>query len=127
MRQTKLDELFLEMVAKYRILFWLCLVGFGLFSGYAVFGDAPPLGRTISGVLALACLYGARAAPRGPWVRRSKGEFKGLGSHEDESVDPLAGDVDPASPATKQPGADEGVSLLAEDPEQPQELPPAQE
>ena len=125
MKQTKLDELFLEMVGKYRILFWLCLIAFGLFGGYAVFGDAPPIARTISGVIALACLYGARAAPRGPWIRRSKGEFKGLGSQEDESVNPLAGDRDPAAPA---PAADESVSVVEVDaPAQPEEPPPAQE
>jgi hypothetical protein len=115
----KREKLFLDMVHKYRVLFWTCLLGLVIFGGYAVFGHELLAVRGISAALAAACLYGAKVAPRGPWIRRSKGGFPGLGSQQDESVDPLAGDrsLDAAkAPATSE---EESVSLSeAEDAEQ---------
>lgn len=122
--------LFIETIRKYSLLFYACGALMLIFAGLAIallLWQKP--GGWEAGILALGFGYLALHAPKHPWVTESTTEAGPSGVKSSQTGrDPLAGDIDPTDSVTKQPAADEGVSLIeAEDPEQTEESQPARE
>jgi hypothetical protein len=122
MEQKKRERLFLDIIKKYTLLFWVCLAGFVISASSALAGYRPKTALA----LAALCLIGLLRAPLAAWVKRSKSGVPGLYEEEVHTRNPLAGDVSPDAPPAA--SSDQQVTLVPkpDDPEESQGSAPPQ-